>query len=436
MTPRRVKGLFGSVFTRLLMATLAAGLAITFTVIAGFVIIRIHSETALERNLLLYTEYLANDLGDPPDEDRAREITRRTGLTIRFDHPDHSWQSGRTPRFFNLGRSWIHHHESGLQMGSSKGHHFVRLTHGGGELTFIASRDAQHGEQALWILVAMAAAMGLILGASYFYIRRILNPLHTLKAGVDEVGAGRLDHRIPETGCCELHDLAQAFNAMAERLDRLLKSKEQLLLDVSHELRSPITRLKVQLEFLKDIDMQDSLGSDVAEMEAMVTSLLESARLRHAAAALNLKTVNMGDLIRSLALDFKDRPPGVATGPLVAEPVSVDPEKIKTVLRNLLDNGLKHTPEDGPAVSISMIRHPDCIAIVVEDQGEGIPASSLPHLFEPFYRPDTSRSRMTGGYGLGLSLCKAIVDAHGGTIDLVSTPGEGTRVTMTLPRSS
>jgi signal transduction histidine kinase len=125
-------------------------------------------------------------------------------------------------------------------------------------------------------------------------------------------------------------------------------------------------------------------------MEAMVTSLLESARLRHAAATLNLKTVNMGDLIRSLALDFKDRPPGVATGPLVAEPVSVDPEKIKTVLRNLLDNGLKHTPEDGPAVSISMIRHPDCIAIVVEDQGEGIPASSLPHLFEPFYRPDTS----------------------------------------------
>ncbi len=435
MKPHRVKRLFGSVFTRLLVATLAAGLAITFTVIAGFLVIRFHSETTFERNLLLYAEYLAADLGDPPNEDRAREIARRTGLVIRFDHPDHSWQTGRTPRFFNLDRAWIHHHASGVQMGSSKGHHFVRLTHGGGELTFIASRDAHHGEQALWILAAMAAVIGIILGASYFYIRRILNPLHALKTGVDELGAGRLDHRIAETGCYELHDLAQAFNAMADRLDRLLHSKEQLLLDVSHELRSPITRLKVQLEFLTDADERDSLGSDLAEMEAMVTTLLESARLRHAAAALNLKMVNMGDLIRSLALDFKSRPPGVAPGPLVDEPVRVDPEKMKIVLRNLLDNGLKHTPEGGPAVSISMALKPDCIEIVVEDRGEGIPESAVPHLFEPFFRPDISRSRKTGGYGLGLSLCKAIVDAHGGTIELVSALDQGTRVTVTIPFS-
>jgi signal transduction histidine kinase len=435
MKPHRVKRLFGSVFTRLLVASLAAGLAITFTVIAGFLVIRFHSETAFERNLLLYTEYLAADLGEPPDEDRAREIARRTGLVIRFDHPGHSWQTGRTPRFFNLDRAWIHHHASGVQMGSSKGHHFVRLTHGGGELTFIASRDAHHGEQALWILAAMAAVMGMILAASYFYIRRILNPLHALKRGVEELGAGRLDHRIAETGCCELHDLAQAFNAMADRLDRLLHSKEQLLLDVSHELRSPITRLKVQLEFLTDADARDSLGSDLAEMEAMVTTLLESARLRHAAAALNLKMVNLGDLIRSLALELQVPPTGCCPGPLVDEPVRVDPEKMKTVLRNLLDNGLKHTPEGGPAVSISMALKPDCIEIVVEDRGEGIPESALPHLFEPFFRPDISRSRKTGGYGLGLSLCKAIVDAHGGTIDLVSTLGEGTRVTLTIPFS-
>ncbi|MBC2710576.1 MAG: HAMP domain-containing histidine kinase [Desulfosarcina sp.] len=435
MTSHRFKRLFHSVFTKLLMATLAAGLAITFTVIAGFLIIRFHTENAFERNLLLYTEYLVEDLGDPPDENRAQEIARRTGMVIRFDHTGRSWQTGRTPRSFNLDRAWIHHHASGLWMGSSKGHHFIRLTHGGGELTFIAIRDARHGEHAIWILAAMALAMCTILGASYFYIRKILNPLHTLKAGVDEVGAGKLDHRIPETGHGELRDLAQAFNTMAERLSKLLHSKEQLLLDVSHELRSPITRLKVQLEFLDDAALRESLRSDVIEMEAMVTTLLESARLRHAAAALNLKTIDMGDLIRSLALDFKDRLPGVKLGPLVDEPVKADPDKMKIVFRNLLDNGLKHTPEDEPAVSISMAQKPDSLEIVVEDRGEGIPASELPHLFEPFYRPDVSRSRKTGGYGLGLSLCKAIVDAHGGTIDLVSTLGKGTRVTVTLPRS-
>jgi signal transduction histidine kinase len=433
MRPRRVKRLFRSVFTRLLIATLAAGLAITFTVIAGFMVIRLHTENNLKRNLLFYTEYLIDDLGNPPDENRAKEIARRTGMVIRFDHPGHSWQTGPLPRFLNLDRAWIHRDASGVQMGSSKGHHFIRLGHAGGELTFIATRDAHHGEQALWILVVMAAAMGLILGASYFYIRKILNPLHTLKIGVDEVGGGRLEHRIPETGHGELRDLAQAFNSMAGRLSRLLHSKEQLLLDISHELRSPITRLKVQLEFLEDVEARESLRSDLAEMEAMVATLLESARLRHTAAALNLKSVHMGDLIRSLVSEFKDRLPGVALGPLVDESVNLDPDKIRIVLRNLLDNALKHTRDDGQAVSIATLRKPDRIEIVVEDRGEGVPAAALPHLFEPFYRPDVSRSRKTGGYGLGLSLCKAIIDAHGGSIDLASSLDEGTRVTVTLP---
>jgi signal transduction histidine kinase len=142
----------------------------------------------------------------------------------------------------------------------------------------------------------------------------------------------------------------------------------------------------------------------------------------------------MADLARSLEADFRDRPPGMRLGPLVAEPVLVDAEKMRVVLRNLLDNALKHTPADGSAVVLSMELTPDALAIIVADAGEGIPAEVMGDLFEPFYRPDTSRSRKTGGFGLGLSLCKAIVDAHGGTIDLASTLGEGTRVTVRLPR--
>jgi signal transduction histidine kinase len=436
MTLRRVKRLFHSVFTRLLIVTLIVGMAITFTVIVGFIAIRMHSKGALERNLLLYVEYLAGDLGVPPDEERAREITRRTGMTISYAHGDGSWQTGPPPRFFNPNRAWVRQRSPGIWVGSSKGHHFVRIFHGGGELTFIAPRDVRHGEEAGWILAGMAIPLALILGGAYWFIRRTLNPLRTLKAGVDQAGKGKLDHRIPRSGAGEFCDLADAFNAMAERLDRLLRSKEQLLLDVSHELRSPLTRLKVQLEFLKDTEMQESLRSDLAEIEAMVTSILESARMRHAAAALNLKSVNMGELVRSVAGGFSDIKPGVAVDELAEVPAVVDPEKIRTVLRNLLENALKHTPEDGPAVSIAVAVKPERIEIVVADKGEGIPASELSHLFEPFYRPDLSRSRKTGGYGLGLSLCKAIVDAHGGSIDLASTPGEGTTATVSLPRSA
>ena len=436
MTLRHAKRLFHSVFTRLLIVTLIAGMAITFTVVVGFIAIRVHSKGALERNLLLYVEYLTDDLGVPPDEKRAREIARRTGMTISYAHADRSWQTGPPPRFFNPNRAWVRQRSPGIWLGSSKGHHFVRIFHGGGELTFIAPRDIRHGEVAGWILAGMAATLALVLGGAYWVIRQALGPLRTLKAGVDQAGRGKLDHRIPRSGSSEFRDLADAFNAMAERLDRLLHSKEQLLLDVSHELRSPLTRLKVQLEFLKDTEMRDSLGSDVAEIEAMVTSILESARMRHADSVLNLESVDMGELVRSILADFADIRPGVAVGVLADVSVVVDPEKIKTVLRNLLENALKHTPEDGPKVSIAMTAWPNSIKVVVEDRGEGIPAEALPHLFEPFYRPDVSRSRKTGGYGLGLGLCKAIVDAHGGSIDLVSSPGEGTTVTVSLPRSA
>jgi signal transduction histidine kinase len=314
----------------------------------------------------------------------------------------------------------------------SRGYHFIELSHGGGELRFIAPRNAHHGEEAVWILACLGLIVVTLLGAAYVFIRRTLSPLRILKAGVDQVGAGKLDHRIAQTGSSEFRDLAAAFNAMTQQLDRLLNSKEQLLLDVSHELRSPITRMKVQLEFLKDADARHSLSGDLDEMEAMVTNLLESARLRHAA-ALNPETVAVDALIRSLAADFEEMLPGVVVGSLSNVSVQADPDKIRTVLRNLLDNALKHTSDTGPPVSIAMVESPDTIEIIVEDKGEGIPAAELPYVFEPFYRPDVSRSRKTGGYGLGLSLCKAIMDAHNGDIKIDSTVGEGTRATVRLP---
>ena len=317
-------------------------------------------------------------------------------------------------------------------MGNSKGHHFIRLAHGGGVLTFVAPRDVRRGELAIWFLAAMTVAMITILGAVYLFIRKTLNPLHTLKAGVNEVGAGRLDHRIPETGSSELRDLAQAFNSMAERLNRLLHSKEQLLLDVSHELRSPITRLKVQLEFLDDADARESLRSDLAEMEAMVAALLESARLRHTAAALSLKSVNMGDLIRSLVPEFKDRRPGVEPGPLVDTPVNADPEKMRIVLRNLLDNALKHTPEDGPAVSISMALKPDLPRNRRRRPGRGdsrrSAAPSVRAVLPAGRFPFTQDRRIwTGAEPVqGHRRCPRRQHRSG------QHPGEGTRVTVSL----
>lgn len=435
MHQRRFRRLFHSAFTKLLVIILAAGVAITLTVLVGFSIIRFHSVTHLDRNLNLYAEYLTRDLGDPPDLQRAADIAQRTGMAIRFDHPVLGWQTARFPTGLPLERAWIRHHEENVWTGRLRGRVFIRVRHAGGDLIFITSQRAADHENAGIILLAMAVTLSAILAAAYFFIRRVLKPLRTLKSGVEAFGDGRLDHRVPQNGHDEFRDLSEAFNTMAGRLSALLKNKEQLLLDVSHELRSPITRLKVQSEFIQDEEIRKNFQADVAEMEAMVSMILEEARLRNTSSALRMEPTDMVQLLQSVVDDFKDQAPDVACSALDPVTIEVDREKMRMMLRNLIDNAVKNTPQGGKPVVVSMTRGKNHLTIVVKDRGVGIAESAIPHLFDPFYRTDSSRSRKKGGFGLGLSLCKAIVDAHGGKIDITSMLGRGTHVTVTLPIS-
>ncbi len=433
MSLRRFKRTFHSAFTKLLLIILAAGIAITLTLAVGFSVIRFHSISHLDKNLRLYAEYLTRDLGDPPDFERAEKIAEQTGLAIRFEHPDRPWHTTAFPTSMSFEHAWIRRHKSGIQTGHLRGRTFIRLSHSDGELVFVSPRAAKDHENAGWVLLIMAVSLFAILATAYFFIRRVLKPLHTLKNGVEALGAGQLDHRVPETGHDEFQDLAAAFNTMAKRLSELLNSKEQLLLDVSHELRSPLTRLKVQLEFLHDEEIRNTLGADLDEMEDMVAMILEQARLRNATASLKMEKFNLKDLVQSEAAAFNGSLPRVVCGTLDRVDVLADRDKIKMVLRNLLDNAVKNTPDDGEPVTISIISGEHCAVITVADKGSGIVDDDLPHLFDPFYRADTSRSRKTGGYGLGLTLCKAAVDAHNGNIDISSTVHLGTSVKVTLP---
>jgi signal transduction histidine kinase len=435
MHQRRFRRLFHSAFTKLLVIILATGVAITLTVLVGFSIIRFRSVTHLDRNLILYAEYLARDLGDPPEFQRAVGIAQRTGMAIRFDHPSLGWQTADFPIGTSLDRAWTRHNQEGVWTGRMRGRMFIRMQHAGGDLIFITPQWAADHENAGIILMAMAAALSVILAAAYFFIRGVLRPLRTLKSGVEALGAGRLDHRVPQNGHDEFRDLSEAFNTMAGQLSALLKNKEQLLLDVSHELRSPITRLKVQSEFIDEKEIRQNLQADVAEMEAMVSTILEEARLRNTSTGLKREPTDMLPLLQSVVAEFSGRNPGVECSSLDRVTAEVDRDKMRIVLRNLIDNALKNTPESGKPVVVSMARKMNQLSIIVEDRGVGIADSAMPHVFDPFYRTDASRSRKTGGYGLGLSLCKAIVDAHKGKIDITSELGRGTRVTVTLPIS-
>ena len=432
MSHRPYKRLFHSVFTKLLVIILATGMAITVTVLVGFSIIRFQSVTHLDRNLTLYSEYIKKDLGNPPNFERANDIAQQTGMAIRFDHPDRGWKTDTFPKEIPLEKAWLRQHDTDIWIGRLRGHTFIRIQHGGGNLIFITSHWATNQENAKKIFLGMGTFLVFILGLAYFAIRKILRPLRTLKTGAETLGKGELDHRVPQTGHDEFRDLSEAFNDMAGRLSLLLRNKERLLLDVSHELRSPITRLKVLLELIQDEESRKNLRAEVMEMETMVSAILEEARLRNSSASLELAPTDINQLTQSVVADFKNIPPGVVYNACESTPILVDREKIRMVLRNLIDNAVKHSSEDGQPVIVTLNRVENTISIEVEDRGAGIAETDLPHVFDPFFRTDSSRSRRTGGYGLGLSLCKAVLDAHNGMIHITSRIGQGTKVVITL----
>jgi signal transduction histidine kinase len=194
-------------------------------------------------------------------------------------------------------------------------------------------------------------------------------------------------------------------------------------------LRSPITRIKLALEFIKEKKTRKNLQDDITEVETKITELMETERLNSQHGKLKLKRTNLHQLLRDLCSDFQNQKPGVKILPFPENiNLALDPERIRILFRNILDNTLQHSDPQGYPVEISLREKPDEYTIAVQDFGKGIPEKDLPFIFEPFYRVDKSRSKKTGGYGLGMSLSKKIMEAHGGTIEIISRLKVGTTV--------
>jgi signal transduction histidine kinase len=283
------------------------------------------------------------------------------------------------------------------------------------------------------LLQLLLAAMIAVFLAAYLVLSRALRPLRRLQEGVVRVGAGDFDVVLPNRTRDEFGTLTAAFNGMAARVKEMVRAREQLLLDVSHELRSPLTRLKVALALLPDSAKKTQAEADAAEMEAMVTELLELDRLRDGR-GLRTTRADLAALVREAARAYEEGPPGLRVSASPPEiPVDVDVEGVRTVLRNLLGNAVKYARPDSRPIEVALSRDGDAVVVRVVDDGPGIPEADLGSLFEPFFRVDRSRSRKTGGYGLGLSICKRIVEGHGGRLDAANNPGRGACFTMTLP---
>lgn len=297
--------------------------------------------------------------------------------------------------------------------------------------------------QGVWGVVIALAVAGV---ASLLASRAFAAPLTRLSDAARELGSGNLSVRVKLARSDELGALAEAFDEMAERLQLLLRGQQELLANVSHELRTPLARIRVALDLASEGDAamaREALGEiaeDLAELEVLVADVLRMARLdlaegRAGTAIPPLKAVRVEPraLLDSSAARFRGAHPERALTldvPAALPECSGDPVLLRRVVDNLLDNARKYSEAE---IVLRASHADDQLHLVVEDRGIGIAPEDLPLVAQPFFRTDKSRARKTGGLGLGLSLARRIVEAHGGVLRIESTVGVGTSVHVQLP---
>jgi signal transduction histidine kinase len=282
------------------------------------------------------------------------------------------------------------------------------------------------------LLIGLIFLLLFIIGLAYAMQASLLRPLEWLRVGVEAVSHGDLSTRVPVVRNDEIGKVARAFNQMTNRVQQMMDDRERLLADVSHELRSPLARIKVALELLPPGEKRDSISQDIREMESLTTALLEREQIRTQAGHANTEKVNLIALAGDVIDSFGDTPPGVEFNvPPQSLEITGDAALIKILIHNLVDNALKYSLPDSKAVEVSLRQSEKAIQLIVDDDGQGIPGDQVEKVFEPFVKLNPARGHRAG-YGLGLNLCQRIIQAQGGSIEIQAREKRGVRMVVSF----
>ncbi|MBK9594709.1 MAG: HAMP domain-containing protein [Rhodocyclales bacterium] len=277
----------------------------------------------------------------------------------------------------------------------------------------------------LGLLALRAIVVALLSG---WAVRRLTRPLASLANAADGL-ARNLDQKpLDEKGPQEVARAARSFNAMQRSLKAYLETRAQALAGVSHDLRLPLTRLRLRLEQLPENDARAAMQRDIEEMDAMVGGTLDY--LRAGADTEQAVKLNLVALLEGLAEDAEAAGAKVSLHGTAA-PLTARPQALRRCLANLIDNARRY---GGGAVDVTLVDNASSVEIRIEDRGAGIPAEERERVFEPYVRLEASRARHTGGTGLGLAIARAVARAHGGEVALAGRAGGGTAAVVTLPR--
>jgi signal transduction histidine kinase len=309
---------------------------------------------------------------------------------------------------------------------------------------------SQHDLLLSMVLLVFAGGMAMALG--YFLSSTMTDRMDLLKQAAEKLALGNLNTRVPVSGRDEVATLAESFNQMAAQLQEMDEKKRELerlrkdlIAWVSHDLQTPLASMRAILEALSDGVVEEpetvkrylnTAQRDVRSLSALIDDLFQMAQLDAGGIPLEKENASLADLISDTlesfsALASQEEITLGGSAEANVDPVSMDTQSIGRVLNNLIGNALRHTPAGGQ-VEVGVQRTTAGVEVTVRDSGEGIRAEDLPKIFESFYRGEKSRSRATGGAGLGLAVARGIVRAHGGDIRVESQPGD-TRFIFTLP---
>ncbi len=325
--------------------------------------------------------------------------------------------------------------------------------HAGAEMCFPAGSFPYHPSPARPLLSFLLGGLLIVGVGSFLTARWIVGPLQTLSKTARALGAGDLKARTGLKRTDEVGDVGRSFDEMAERLQKLMQAERELLANVSHELRTPLARIRVALDIAAESNdgargiSLSEVNTDLTEIEALIDDVMTTARLQIEGAAgvassslsLHFEDVAPSALCAKASERFRARHPRrlIAVEVLGNLPlVRADPVLMRRAIDNVLENADKYSPDPDAPVVLRAEADGDHVVFEIRDQGIGISQQDLPQIFAPFFRSDRSRSREAGGVGLGLTLAKRIVDAHGGTIRATSAVAGGTKVRLSLPIAS
>ena len=387
-----------------------------------------------------YVDRLTAEIGSPPDLARAQALVARLPVSVRIDGP--------TVRFDSHPKKQEERWRRGEYGGDPANARLLqRTTADGHAITFgIGDLDWHRSPSAVgWITLAVLLALTAL---AFAYVRRLLKPLDDIGAGAQRFGAGDFTKPIAVRRRDELGDLAAQINTMGQDIHQMLEAKRAMLLAISHELRSPLTRARLNTELLPETAdthvPRDALLRDLAEMGRLITDLLESERLTNRHTALNCEATDLGGLVQDV-VDAAAAPVLLDLAPGLPK-LQIDRVRLRLLVRNLLDNARRYSVEAGSGlgvgvgvssgarapIAVSLSRQGNDLLLRVRDHGPGVDELHLPHLAEPFFRADTARQRSTGGVGLGLYLCRLVAQAHGGSLS-VRNAHPGLEVTVSFP---